>query len=140
MVILNLLSVPTHTGNVSNLIMVVPLRVDACDLPSSCLSCGDSDGYSFPFCELLLRARGLCLLQILLLSLGLAVRYLFLQRNFFPPCCLFCYLLVEHHHYFLIMIFLFSGPRKSRMLPQNFLLILVPELNSPKFLGEAVYH
>lgn len=26
------------------------------------------------------------------------------------------------------------------MLPQSFLLILVPELNSPKFLGETVYH
>ena len=56
--ILNVLSVPTHSGDISNLIMVVPLRVDACDLPLSCVPHGDSDGYSFPFCELLLSSLG----------------------------------------------------------------------------------
>lgn len=54
MVILNLFSVPAHSRDISKLIMVVPLRVDGWDLPACPLSHGDSDGYSFLFCELLL--------------------------------------------------------------------------------------
>lgn len=54
MVILNLLSVPAHSRDISELIMVVPLRVAGWDLPPCPLSHGDSDGHFFLFCELLL--------------------------------------------------------------------------------------
>lgn len=52
--ILNVLSTPTHSVNISDLIIAVPLRVDRDHLPPYCLTHGDSDKCSFLCWEMLL--------------------------------------------------------------------------------------
>lgn len=88
---LNLLSAPTNSGNISDLIIAVPPRVEGGELPPCCLTHGGSAVHSFPCC----RAQDLCWILMQLLSLGRPVYCLPLQRNpFLLLLYLSCYFLL----------------------------------------------
>ena len=119
----NVLSTPTHSVNISDLIIAVPLRVDGDHLPPYCLTHGDSDECSFLCWEkTALESSASAGKYHFSVCNCLCVTFLFRGTSFYP-CCLFYYLLVEHCLYLLIMIFLLSVSLRNRMLPHSFLLI-----------------